>query len=224
MACSGFTPRSPGLVRQIRNCWKGFYLVYRRSAASLPPTATSTKIVIAGGFGVGKTTFVRSVSEIEPVVTEAVMTDASADLDDLAGTPEKATTTVAMDFGRRTLDQGLVLYLFGTPGQARFWFLWDDLIRGALGAVVLADPRRLADSFPAVEYFENFPSIPFIVALNCFHGILPYRIEQVRDALTIGPQIPVITCDARDTRSVQQVLVELIRYAITLTSSPALVH
>jgi uncharacterized protein len=199
-------------------------LAYRRSTASLPPTATSTKIVIAGGFGVGKTTFVRSISEIEPVSTEAVMTDASADLDDLAATPEKVTTTVAMDFGRRTLDPGLVLYLFGTPGQARFWFLWDDLIRGALGAVVLADPRRLADSFPAIEYFENFPDIPFIVALNCFHGILPYTIEQVRDALTIGPQIPVLTCDARNTTSVQHILLELVRHAMTRPSSPTLVH
>jgi uncharacterized protein len=179
---------------------------------------------VAGGFGVGKTTFVRSISEIEPVTTEAVMTDASADLDDLAATPGKGTTTVAMDFGRRTLDQGLVLYLFGTPGQARFWFLWDDLIRGALGAIVLADPRRLADSFPAVEYFENFPGIPFVIALNCFHGILPYTIEDVRDALTIGPQVPVLTCDARDTRSVRHVLMELIRHAMRFTSPPTLVH
>jgi signal recognition particle receptor subunit beta len=196
---------------------------YRRSTGNLSPSAISTKIVIAGGFGAGKTTFVRSISEIEPVTTEAMMTEASEGFDDLAATPEKATTTVAMDFGRVSLDTDLALYLFGTPGQDRFWFLWDDLIRGALGAVVLADPRRLADCFPAVEYFENSPDAPFIVALNCFDGVLPYAIEDVRTALAIGPDVPVLACDARDTTSAVYTLTELVRYAMTFSGHPALV-
>ena len=145
------------------------------------------------------------------------MTEASAVTDDLSATPDKTTTTVAMDFGRVSLDADLALYLFGTPGQDRFWFLWDDLIRGALGAVVLADPRRLADCFPAIEYFENVPDAPFIVALNCFDGILAVRNRGRTRALAIEPEVPLLTCDARDTASAVYTLTELVRYAMNLT-------
>ena len=175
--------------------------------------AASTKIVVAGGFGVGKTTLVGSVSEIVPLRTEALVTNESEGVDDLEAVPTKATTTVAMDFGRLTLAEDLVLYLFGTPGQRRFWFMWDDLCLGAIGAIVLVDTARLDDSFSPLDYFES-KGLPFIVAVNQFEGTERYSLEEVASALALPADVPIISVDARDRESCKQALVRVTEYAL----------
>lgn len=180
---------------------------------SSPPVAV--KILVAGGFGVGKTTLVGSVSEIVPLRTEEYLTQEGFGIDDLSGVDLKHTTTVAMDFGRITINENLVFYLFGAPGQDRFWFVWDELALGALGAVVLADTRRLEGCFASIDYFER-RQLPFLVAVNCFEDAPPYEVADVRLALNLDPDVPVLLCDARSRQSGKEVLVALLEHVIRL--------
>ncbi|MET9863596.1 ATP/GTP-binding protein [Streptomyces smyrnaeus] len=193
----------------------------KRGDRTAPAEPVTLKILVAGGFGVGKTTLVGAVSEIRPLRTEEVLTEASRPVDSTAGVEAKSTTTVAMDFGRITINDGLVLYLFGTPGQDRFWFLWDELATGALGAVVLADTRRLENSFAAIDYFER-RGIPFTVAVNCFDDAERYPVETVREALDLDGGIPVLLCDARQRESARDVLISVVEHAMhTAARAPA---
>ncbi|MFE9923667.1 ATP/GTP-binding protein [Streptomyces sp. NPDC005774] len=189
-------------------------MIFGRSERGKPPIEPVTlKILVAGGFGVGKTTLVGAVSEIRPLRTEELLTEAGRPVDDLNGVEAKNTTTVAMDFGRITLREDLVLYLFGTPGQERFWFMWDELAEGALGAVVLADTRRLEDCFAAIDYFER-RSIPFLVGVNCFEGAARYSADDIRRALDLDPDVPLLMGDARDRESVKAILVGVVQHAM----------
>jgi uncharacterized protein len=171
------------------------------------------KIVVAGGFGVGKTTFVGTISEIEPLRSEAVMTTASDGIDDLEHAGDKSTTTVAMDFGRVALTDEITLYLFGTPGQERFHFMWNELSRGAIGAVVLADTRRLTDCFAAIDYFEA-RDVPFVIAVNPFDGYRTHSLAEVREAVQVGDQLPLIYCDARQRADVKNALIAVVEHAL----------
>ncbi|MEU3456358.1 ATP/GTP-binding protein [Micromonospora sp. NPDC006766] len=187
--------------------------------AAPAPVPLALKILIAGGFGAGKTTLVSTLSEVRPLQTEEVLTGAGVGTDDLSGVEEKSTTTVAMDFGRITINDDLQVYLFGAPGQDRFWFLWDELAFGALGAVVLADTRRLADCFPSIDYFEQ-RGIPFVVGVNCFDGARRFGLAAVRDALDLDSHVPLVLCDARDRHSGKLVLIELVEHVARQRGEP----
>nr|CEL14657.1 Putative ATP/GTP-binding protein [Kibdelosporangium sp. MJ126-NF4]CTQ96714.1 Putative ATP/GTP-binding protein [Kibdelosporangium sp. MJ126-NF4] len=178
---------------------------------------SAVKILVAGGFGAGKTTMVGAVSEIAPLSTEELLTEAGIGVDDLAGIENKLTTTVALDFGRITLGDRAILYLFGTPGQGRFWFMWDELAYGAIGAVVLADTRRLETCFPSIDFFEK-RDVPFVIAVNCFEGAARYEMDEVREALDISQDVPIALCDARDRESAKEVLVTLVEYVLNKQS------
>jgi uncharacterized protein len=189
----------------------------RQAGTARRAAPAAVKVLIAGGFGVGKTTMVGSISEVAPLRTEEYMTTASVGVDDLDGLEDKATTTVALDFGRVTISRDLVMYLFGTPGQERFWFMWDELSNGALGAIVLADTRRLEDCFEAVDFFES-RDINILIAVNEFDGSFHYDPEEVHSALRLKPQVPVVMCDARNPRSATSALVSLVQRLLSIAS------